>query len=97
MRLLLMANAHPNQLRQDEITSTYWALEELAPRARLLTFSAGQKDNLYAVSLGGNQPPQYKTRLPRGTHNLRELDTSQIVAARAEERRVGTVRGARES
>lgn len=86
MRLLLMATAHPNQLRQDEITSTYWALEELAPLARLLTFSAGQKDNLYAVSLDGNQPPQYKTRLPRGTHNLRELDTSQIVAAlRAEQ------------
>lgn len=81
VRLLLMATAHPNQLRQDEITATYWALEELAPQARLLTFSAGQKDSLYAVALDGNQPPQYKTRLPHGAHNVRELDTSQIVAA----------------
>lgn len=81
VRLLLMATAHPNQLRQEEITTTYWALEELAPLARLLTFTADQKDSLYAVALDGNQPPQYKARLPHGANNLRELATSQIVAA----------------
>jgi cyclic-di-GMP-binding protein len=89
VRLLLLACAHPNQLRQEEITTTYWALEELSPLARLMAFTPGQKDSLYAVALDGNQPPQYTSRLPGGVHNLRELDTHQIVVALSAEKPPG--------
>ncbi|MDQ2076471.1 hypothetical protein [Marinimicrobium sp. ABcell2] len=86
MRLLLLECAHPNQLRQEEITTTYRALEELAPMARLMNYNRGQKDGLYAVALEGNQPPVYKSRLPEGVHNIREIDCSQLVAALSAEK-----------
>lgn len=79
LRILLLACARPNQLRQDEVLSTYYALESLCSDVRLLDFDARRQDNLFAVMLDSNLPPMYKSRLPASMgHELRELNTSAL-------------------
>jgi len=61
LRILLLATARPNQLRQDEIESTYNVLEVLAPGAELSPYNPGGKENLFVVLTDSNRPPFYKS------------------------------------
>lgn len=61
LRCLLLATARPNQLRQDEIESTYNLLELLAPMAELVDYDPAGKENLFVVLTNSNRPPFYKS------------------------------------
>ncbi|MET0356551.1 MAG: hypothetical protein ABW044_07210, partial [Cellvibrio sp.] len=79
IRALLLACARPNQLRQDEILSTFNALDELSLLARLQNTQTGNHDNLFAVALDSNRPPLYRSRFATENNNLLlELNTTQI-------------------
>lgn len=80
LRLLLLAAAHPNQLRQEEVNAAYNALEELAPLAQLTRYQQEHQGQLFAVDLDSDQGPQYRSRLSDQTREIRELDASQLVA-----------------
>jgi len=87
LRLLMLACAHPNQLRQTEVSHTYDALEQLAPLVHLVAYDTTQEDNLFAVVLDSDAPPLYKSRLPATPGGaIRELDTGPAVSALNEER-----------
>ncbi|WP_286804451.1 MULTISPECIES: hypothetical protein [unclassified Marinimicrobium] len=81
-RLLLLASARPNQLRQTEVSNTYDALEQLAPLAHMVAYDPAQEDNLFAVVLDSDSAPLYKSRLPEAPGGaIRELDTGPVVTA----------------
>ena len=86
-RLLLLACAHPNQLRQNEVNDLYQALEKLAPQARLIEYQPDQDDNLFALVLDNDTFPIHKSRLPQNASGpTLELDTGAVVAALETER-----------
>lgn len=79
VRALLLACARPNQLRQDEILSTFEALNELSALAQLHDSQAGNHDNLFAVALNSNRPPLYRSRFAADENTLLlELNTARI-------------------
>lgn len=81
-RLLLLASARPNQLRQTEVSNTYDVLEQLAPLAHMVAYDPAQEDNLFAVVLDSDSAPLYKSRLPEAPGGaIRELDTGPVVTA----------------
>jgi len=81
MRLLLLACAKPNQLRQDEVVTTYRLLEYLSALGKLALYHPERKDNLYAVILDSDLPPLYKSRINLASKSqVRELNTSQLAA-----------------
>lgn len=82
LRILLLACARANQLRQDEVLATYYALETLSTLAKLLPCSELHKDNLFAVALHSNLPPFYKSHLTPANRqqDIRELNTSQLAS-----------------
>ncbi len=84
LRILLLATARPNQLRQDEIENTYKLLDLLSPNAELEAYTPAGKENLFVVLLDSNRPPFYKSnwRAPHEsspTPQLMELRTTQLV------------------
>ncbi len=81
LRLLLLASAHPNQLRQEEVNATYNALEELAPLAQLTPYRQEQQGQLFVVDLDSDQGPQYRSRLSSQAREIRGLDASQLVVS----------------
>ncbi len=86
-RLLLLASARPNQLRQTEVSHVYDALERLAPLAHMVAYDPAQEDNLFAVVLDSDNAPLYKSRLPDSPGAIiRELDTGPVVGALEEAR-----------
>lgn len=88
IRVMLLACASPSQLRQDEVLSTYNALEQLSEQVRLLPGDPDQKENLFVLALGGNRPPTYKSHLKTGySEDLRELNTSALVKSLQEQAR----------
>jgi cyclic-di-GMP-binding protein len=79
IRILLLACSRPNQLRQDEIVGAYYALNQLSQLAKLQDISTNSYENLFAVALGSNHPPHYRSRLESLGHTLLlELDTSEL-------------------
>ncbi|RYY73180.1 MAG: hypothetical protein EOO52_18995 [Gammaproteobacteria bacterium] len=79
IRALLLSCARPNQLRQDEILSTFKALDELSVLAQLQDTQSGNHDNLFAVALNSNRPPLYRSRFSTDDDGLLlELNTAQI-------------------
>lgn len=83
LRILLLATARPNQLRQDEIENTYKLLDLLAPNAELENYTPAGKENLFVVLLDSNRPPFYKSNW-RPTNEsspttLMELRTTHLV------------------
>ena len=79
VRALLLACARPNQLRQDEILSTFEALNELSALAQLHDSQTGNHDNLFAVALNSNRPPLYRSRFAADENSLLlELNTTHI-------------------
>ena len=85
VRALLLACARPNQLRQDEILSTFEALNELSSLAQLHDSQTGNHDNLFAIALNSNRPPLYRSRFAADENTfLLELNTTQICKKLAE-------------
>lgn len=81
-RVLLLACARPNQLRQSEILRTYQLLEVLSARAAP---SLGvDNDTLFAVDLDGSAPPRYRSQLSERGGLLMGLDTRGVLAGLAE-------------
>lgn len=86
MRVLLLACSHPNQLGQDEVLATYKALNILSGLAHLQNLDNisdhnenNAHENLFAVALNSNHPPQYLSRLKALGHSLLlEINTSQL-------------------
>lgn len=84
LRVLLLACARPNQLRQEEVIQCYNLLELLAPNAELIRFDPNGKENLYVIMADSNRPPIYKSRLESSAakerrENLMELRTSVLL------------------
>lgn len=79
VRALLLACSRPNQLRQDEIASTFEALNDLSTLAELQDSQMGNHDNLFAVAINSNRPPLYRSRFTEDEDILLlELNTTQI-------------------
>lgn len=79
VRALLLACSRPNQLRQDEIASTFEALNDLSSLAELQDSQIGNHDNLFAVAINSNRPPLYRSRFAAEDDVLLlELNTTQI-------------------
>ncbi len=93
LRILLLATARPNQLRQDEIENTYNLLEMLAPLAELDTYNPAGKENLFVVLTHSNRPPFYKSHWrPASNPGERpplEIRTSQLVNKLHEQQKAG--------
>lgn len=78
-RTLLLACSRPNQLRQDEIASTFEALDDLSHLAELHDGQTSNHETLFAVALDSNSPPLYRSRFSAGEDTLLlELNTAQI-------------------
>lgn len=93
LRILLLATARPNQLRQEEIDSTYNLLELLAPIAELDTYNPAGKENLFVVLPNSNRPPFYKSHWRPasnpGAEPPLEIRTSHLVNKLQEQQKVG--------
>lgn len=93
LRVLLLATARPNQLRQDEIESTYNLLEVLAPIAELDAYNPAGKENLFVVLTNSNRPPFYKSHWRPasnpGAEPPLEIRTSHLVNKLQEQQKVG--------
>lgn len=93
LRILLLATARPNQLRQDEIESTYNLLELLAPSAELDAYDPAGKENLFVVLTNSSRPPFYKshwrTASNPGEQPPLEIRTSQLVGKLHEQQKAG--------
>ncbi|WP_323814252.1 hypothetical protein [Cellvibrio sp. NN19] len=93
LRILLLASARPNQLRQDEIESTYNVLELLAPGAELHPYQPGGKENLFVVLTDSNRPPFYKSHWRPasnpGVEPPLEIRTSPLVSKLKELQSIG--------
>lgn len=93
LRILLLAIARPNQLRQDEIESTYNLLELLAPSAELDSYNPLEKENLFVVLTYSNRPPFYKSHWRPasnpGAEPPMEIRTSQLVSRLQEQQPLG--------
>lgn len=83
VRILLLATARPNQLRQDEIENTYKLLDLLAGMADLESYTPAGKENLFVVLLDSNRPPFYKSNWrptsEQTDQTLLELRTTRLV------------------
>lgn len=93
LRILLLATARPNQLRQEEIESTYNLLELLAPIAELDTYNPAGKENLFVVLTNSNRPPFYKSHWRPasnpGEQPPLEIRTSHLVDKLQEQQKAG--------
>jgi hypothetical protein len=93
LRILLLATARPNQLRQDEIESTYNLLELLAPIAELDSYTPIGKENLFVVLTNSSRPPFYKSHWRPasnpGAQPPLEIRTSQLVDKLQEQQKAG--------
>jgi hypothetical protein len=93
LRLLLLATARPNQLRQDEIESTYNLLELLAPLAELDNYNPAGKENLFVVLTNSNRAPFYKSHWRPasnpGEQPPLEIRTSHLVGKLQDQQKVG--------
>ena len=93
LRILLLATARPNQLRQDEIESTYNLLELLAPLAELDNYNPAGKENLFVVLTNSNRAPFYKSHWRPasnpGEQPPLEIRTSHLVGKLQNQQKVG--------
>lgn len=107
LRLLLLASARPNQLRQDEVAATYNALDYLAQFAELDAYNSTGQDNLFVIATDSNRAPFYKSHanttkttttlghVENGT--LLELRTSRLVTKMQEYQSLGTEASTKEN
>lgn len=83
LRLLLLASARPNQLRQDEIEHTYNLLELLCASAELEAYRQVGQENLFVILTHSNRPPIYKShwhpKTPADIPFVLELRTKGLI------------------
>jgi hypothetical protein len=93
LRVLLLASARPNQLRQEELESTYNLLALLAPLAELDNYNPAGKENLFVVLTDSGRAPFYKSHWrPASNPGVQpplEIRTSQLVHRLHEQQKVG--------
>ncbi|MAZ88799.1 MAG: hypothetical protein CL693_14260 [Cellvibrionaceae bacterium] len=79
-RVLLLACCRPNQLRQQEVSSVYDALESWSQFTSLTSCSESQR-NLFTLNLDSSFPPSYKSQWKEKTlpPQLRELNFSPLL------------------
>jgi len=81
LRVLLLATARPNQLRQIEVNAIYSALELWASHSDLIS-GTNDRDNLFVTNLSSDQAPIYKSRFQgKEGDDIRELDTRRLITA----------------
>jgi cyclic-di-GMP-binding protein len=101
LRILLLATARSNQLRQDEIEHTYHSLAVLAPLADLDDYNHQGQENLYLILTDDNRPPVYKSHWRPGNNMHRatplELHTQRLVTKLREEFKATTKSDAQSS
>ncbi len=80
LRISLLSAAQPNHLRQQELIDVYYALEVLAPFAKLEPFGRQYKNNLYAMMLYSFSAPIYQSRIPASYDDAkRTINTDQLI------------------
>jgi len=107
IRVLLLASARPNQLRQDEVVAAYNALDYLAQFADLDTYNSSGQDNLFVIATDSNRAPFYKSHANNGKmsttignlvgSSLLELRTSQLVSKVQEYQALGAEASTKEN
>lgn len=81
-RIVLLACARPNQMRQTDVSATYGALEEWCHLAKIRPVDQQKPDNLFLINLSADMAPVYKSRFAGSSKDaLRELDISQLLTA----------------
>ncbi len=79
LRMLLLASANPNQIRQTELLNLYRALEFWTPQVQL-SENLQQPQNLYVVNQHSDTGPIYKAQVEAGLDDpLYELDLCQLL------------------
>ncbi|MEX1032311.1 MAG: PilZ domain-containing protein, partial [Cellvibrionaceae bacterium] len=74
-RILLLACARPNQMRQTDVSAAYDVLENWAHLARIQAVNQQKSDNLFLINLSADMPPLYKSRFAGSSNDvIRELD-----------------------
>ncbi|MGH1470815.1 MAG: hypothetical protein ACRBCS_06450 [Cellvibrionaceae bacterium] len=82
LRILLLACARPNQMRQSEVSSTYEMLEWWSHLAKIQPVDYQQLDNLFVINLSSDMAPLYKARFSGDTKDIiRELDIKDLIRA----------------
>lgn len=97
LRIVLLASARPNQLRQDEAATTYQALEHLSQFAELDTYTSTGQDNLFVIAINSSHPPIYKSHVgslnTTSASELLELHTNRLVNHIKEYQALGSTDG----
>lgn len=68
VRILLLASARPNQLRQDELGQLWRALIALGSSIYLQSSNDADPLSLFVVDITGDQPPVYQTQMTEQQH-----------------------------
>lgn len=80
-RILLLACARPNQMRQTDVSATYDALESWAHLARVQEARKPPSDSLFLINLSADLAPMYKSRFAGESQEaVRELDLKLLLA-----------------
>jgi hypothetical protein len=78
-RAMLLACAKPNQLRQEEILSTYNVLDKLCEFVKLEDARTSKTQNLFCIDLNSHRPPFYRAQFKiEGQPLLLELNTALL-------------------
>ncbi len=78
LRMLLLAGAHPNRLRQRHLTQIYTALEHWVQFAALLP---AHQDSLLVVDLGQDAPPRHRRLAPADGPAIRAIRSETLASA----------------
>ncbi len=76
-RVLLLATAKPNQLRQQEIAQVYRATESWSDLIEIK--EAGEDADLFVFDLGVDRPPTYRTHVSVAGEQCRYIDSRLLV------------------
>lgn len=76
-RVLLLATAKPNQLRQQELAALYRATEEWSDLIAIKP--AGEKSDLFVFDLQQDRPPTYRTHVSVAGAQSRYIDSAALV------------------
>lgn len=76
-RVLLLATAKPNQLRQQELASLYRATEEWSDLIEIK--KAGESSDLFVFDLQQDRPPTYRTHVSVAGTESRYIDSADLV------------------
>lgn len=76
-RVLLLATAKPNQLRQQELSALYHATEEWSDLIAIK--KAGESSDLFVFDLHQDRPPTYRTHVSVAGTESRYIDSADLV------------------